>query len=136
MNERIKEKIEEIENYLAELEDEIPDKLEIYIKNRKKQLICERLFEIILEAIVDLTFLIIKEKNIDIPEDDYSAFDMLTKNKIVSEEIGEELKEARRMRNIIAHKYGDIDNSIVFKTVKEELPEDIEKFIAEIKGNL
>ncbi|MEK6951775.1 MAG: hypothetical protein AABX29_02060 [Nanoarchaeota archaeon] len=56
MVERIEEKIDEIENYLEELLTIIPDNLDVYLKDFKTKAACERYFEKIIEATVDLAF--------------------------------------------------------------------------------
>ncbi|MBI5148688.1 DUF86 domain-containing protein [Candidatus Pacearchaeota archaeon] len=105
MNKRIKDKIEEIEKYLDELGEIKPNNLKEYIKDFKTKAACERYTERIIEAVVDLAFLIIREKGFRIPEGDKEAFDILAKEKIISGELAEKLKEAKGMRNILAHEY-------------------------------
>ncbi len=133
MSGRINDKIEDLEKYLQELEAEVPYTLEEYMEKRRIQLICERIFEIIIEAFVDLAFIFIKENKMEMPVDDDGAFNVLVKEKIISEELGERLKDARIMRNIIAHKYGVINNELVYNSIKEELLRDIKEFIKCVK---
>jgi len=45
----------------------------------------------------------------------------------------EKSKDAKGMKNIISHQYGSIDNKIVFHSINEELVEDINKFLDEIR---
>lgn len=80
---------------------------------------------------MDLAYLIIKKERLNIPEEN-KLFEILFENKIISKEIFSKLKNAKGMRNVIAHRYGEIDDEIVFESLKEELIEDIEKFIEEI----
>lgn len=56
MNERIKDKIEEIEKYLDELVEISPSTLDRYIEDFKTRAACERYTEKIIEAVVDLAF--------------------------------------------------------------------------------
>jgi len=129
---RILDKINEIESYLEEFKSIIPKTFDEYI-NIKEKAACERYFEKIIESIVDLCFLIIKDKNLEKPEDDKSAFDILFKNKIISEETCDKLKDAKGMKNIISHKYGYIDNRIVFDFITEKFLADASEFLDEIK---
>lgn len=129
---RIKEKIAEIEEYIDELEEFMPENYESYMQDMKTKAACERYFEKITEAMVDLAFLIIKDKGLKQPEDDKEAFDALAKEKITSEELAERLKRAKGMRNIIAHQYGSVDDEIVFHSITEELVEDAETFLKSI----
>ncbi|MDI6737923.1 MAG: DUF86 domain-containing protein [Nanoarchaeota archaeon] len=129
---RIKEKIAEIEGYLDELEEFMPDDIDEYLHDAKTKAACERYFEKITEAMVDLAFLIITDKGLKQPEDDKGAFGALAKEKIISKELAERLKNAKGMRNIIAHQYGIVDNEIVFHSITGELVEDAEDYLKSV----
>ena len=72
---RIRDKIIEIEKFLKELEVSIPKSLEDYKNDFKLRAIGERYFEKIVEAMSDLSFLIIKEKKLKQPEEEENVFD-------------------------------------------------------------
>lgn len=133
MVERIQEKIDEIEKYLEELLTIIPDNFDVYLKDFKTKAACERYCEKIIEAVVDLAFLVIKEKRLRIPEDDSETFDILAEERIIDEALAKKLKEAKGMRNIIAHEYGKIDDEVVFHAITEEVENDISEFLEKIK---
>ena len=136
MSGRINDKIEEIEEYLNELSEYAPATLEDYLGNQRTQRACERLFEIIMEAIIDLVFIFINEKEMDMPEDDESALSTLIKKEIISTELGKKLREARRMRNIVAHKYGSVNPSLVYEAVSGNLNKDVMEFLEVIRRKL
>lgn len=92
-----------------------PGNFEEYREDYKTKAACERYFERIIEGVVDLAFLVIKEQNLKIPEDDKSAFDVLKNESIISEDLCNKLKDAKGMRNILAHEYGSVDDELVFK---------------------
>jgi len=129
---RILSKINEIEKYLEEFESIIPKNFREY-SNLREKAACERYLEKIIESVVDLCFLIVKEKNLEKPEDDKAVFDILYNNKIISKEICEKLKDAKGMKNIISHQYGSVDDKIVFDSITKELVDDINSFLDEIK---
>ena len=133
---RIKDKIQEIKEYLEELESILPNDSNEYSKDYKTKAACERYFEKIIEAVVDLSFLIIKEKGLKIPEDDKKSFEILCKEKIISEKLANNLKDAKGMRNIIAHDYGSVDDEIVFKSITTELIKDSKEFLEGIKKSI
>jgi len=133
MKERIQDKIDEIENAIHELEKAVPESFEEYTNSRNSQLICERLVEIIIESVVDLAFLVIKLKEFRMPEEDEGSFDVLFNEKIIHENLANNLKKAKGMRNIIAHEYGKIDDSLVFHSAKEEISKDVNEFIECVK---
>ena len=134
MDERYKEKIKEIQNFLEELHDMLPFSLEEYCSNLKTKAACERYFEKIVEATVDLAFLIIKNNLLPVPEDDKQAFDILTDKNIITTELAERLKDAKGMRNVLIHQYFDIDTEKVEKTIKEDIPK-LKSEIQKILGN-
>jgi uncharacterized protein YutE (UPF0331/DUF86 family) len=138
MNERIKDKIEDIERYISELYENIPLNLDIedYKKDIKTKAICERYFEKIVEAIIDIVFLMIKEKKLKIPEDEESSFKILSQNNIISIELAKKLIDAKGMRNIIVHEYGTIDDEKIFHAIYKELEKDTKEFIKSIELSL
>jgi uncharacterized protein YutE (UPF0331/DUF86 family) len=131
---RIKDKIEEIQKFLDELEIILPKTIEEYKQSIEKKAACERYIEKIVEASSDLAYLIIKKERFTIPEENKS-FETLFQNKLISQEIFLKLKNAKGMRNIIAHKYGELDDELIFESITEELISDIIKFLNELKFN-
>ena len=136
MEKRIISKIQEIEKYLGEIGSQLPEEIEEYENDSKTRSACERNFEIISEYIIDISLYLIKMKNFRVPNNDESTFQILAENEIISENLSERMIEARGMRNFIAHRYGEIDNSRVFHALKEQFKQDIEEFIDSIKKNL
>jgi uncharacterized protein YutE (UPF0331/DUF86 family) len=136
MNNRIKDKIKDVENYLSELDEVKPLTLDEYTKDIKAKAACERYAEKIAEALVDLAFLAIKDKNLKSPESDAEAFTILLDNKIISSDLAGKLQDAKGMRNILAHKYGEIDDAIVFNSISEELERDARDLITAIKKTM
>ena len=108
------DKIKEVEKYLSELKEIIPENIDCYLENLEKRLACERAFEKIIQSVNDLAILIIKEKRFKMPDESTKAFDILYDKKIISEELANNLKKAMGMRNFLAHQYGEINDKIVF----------------------
>ena len=134
MDSRIEDKIKDIERFLDEIAPVIPGSFEKYMGDYKIKAVCERYFEKIVEATVDLAFLIRKGEGFKIPEEDGEMFLILAENNIISVELAKRLKDAKGMRNIIAHEYGDeIDDKKVFNAINEELEKDIREFLNSIK---
>ncbi len=129
MNDRVKDKTNEIEEFLEELENSLPKNFEEYKTDYKLRAIGERYFEKIIKAVIDLSFMIIKSKSLKQPEYEKEVFDILNNEKIISNKLKEKLKNAKGMRNIIAHEYGRIDNELVFHSLVEELIPDVQEFL-------
>ena len=130
---RIEEKIKEIKEWMDELKEIAPSDLDEYISNKEKKAACERYIEKIVEAVTDISFFVIKEKKWRIPEDDGDAFSILKENKLISEDLTKKLKNAKGMRNILAHQYGEVDDQIIFDAITEELEDDVNEFIKSVK---
>lgn len=59
------------------------------------------------------------------------CFEKLSTAQIITEELGERLKKAASLRNIVIHKYWEIDDHKVFNSVKENIG-DFEEFLKQI----
>ena len=130
---RILEKINEIKEFINQLSDFAPSTLEEYKSEIVKKAACEHYFEKTVQAITDIAFLTIKLKRFRIPQDDNDSFTVLNENKVIDENLAKSLQNAKSMRNILAHEYGKVDDSLVYESITEELEKDAEKFIEEIK---
>ena len=135
MQDRVKDKIDQIEEYLKELETIVPASLEEYKEDLKTKAACERYAQKIIESLVDLAYLVVKSKNLRAPEDEEAVFFLLAKESVISEELAKKLKEAKGMRNILVHEYGEVDDAIVFHSISEELVKDSNAFIEAVKIN-
>ena len=132
MSERIRDKIKQFEEFKDYLYDIFPLEFEEYEKDLTIKAACERYIEKIIEGCVDISFLIAKEKSLELPEEEDSIFQILAKNKIISNELSERLRSAKGMRNVLAHQYGEIDDIKVFYSIQEELKKDIEEFLRNV----
>jgi len=130
---RVKDKINEIEKFLGELESFLPASFEEYKNDYRIRAVCERYFEKIIKAIIDLAFIIVKEKNFKQPEYEKQVFDILVESNIISQKLSRKLQDAKGMRNIIAHEYGKIDDDLVFESITKEIIRDANEFIRLIK---
>lgn len=133
MNARIKVKIKEIEQFVAGLESIVPTDFEEYETDVKAKAACERFFEKIVEGIVDAAFLVIKEKGLTMPEEEKESFDVLANANLISLELASRLKQAKGMRNILAHDYGRVDDELVFESITNEIARDANAFLAKLK---
>lgn len=132
-DERTEEKIKEINRYLEEIDSIKPPSLEEYTNDLKEKAACERYFEKIIEAVIDLGFIILKSKSLEKPEDDRDLFNILERNNIIDSDLSKKMKEAKGMKNFISHQYGEVNDELVFNAITKELKRDIEKFINQIK---
>jgi uncharacterized protein YutE (UPF0331/DUF86 family) len=79
-----------------------------------------------------LAYLVLKSLRYEISEE-INVFEILNNEDIISEKLFNKLKNAKGMRNLIAHRYGEIDDEIIFESLTEELIPDIEEFLKRIE---
>jgi len=130
---RISDKIKFIKDSLGDLDSIIPERLEDYEDDLLKKAACERYFERIICALVDLSYLFIKYRNFDFPESETHVFEILQEQGTISNELSDKLIEANKMRNVIAHLYADVNDKIVFNALKNELKNDAYELIKNIE---
>ncbi len=111
----------------------VPTTLKEYESNRIIRAACERYFENIVEAITDLAFMLIAKNKFRIPEDDIDSFKVLKEKGIINDKLYTHLKDAKGMRNFIAHQYGEINNKLVFEAITEEIGKDVKEFIGSVR---
>jgi len=130
---RIEDKKQQIEKFLFELKEFIPNSYDDYRQDIKIKAFCERYFEKIIEAINDLAILIIKDKRLPLPSEDEKAFEIISNAKIISENLASKLKQAKGMRNRLAHQYDKIDDEIIFEAITTEIIKDASEFLECVK---
>ena len=65
--ERILAKIDELNQYIAELEAIMPQNFEEYVESIEERRACERLLQIAIECILDICALLVKELKLGLP---------------------------------------------------------------------
>ncbi|MBS3084473.1 DUF86 domain-containing protein [Candidatus Pacearchaeota archaeon] len=130
-NKRILSKIDELNKYLSELEEIIPENLEIYKNSIKDKRACERLLQISIETIIDILNIITSGLKLGLPSGEEDLIEKTYKKGVISKELKEILMGMKGFRNILVHKYGETDNEIIYEILSEKL-QDFEKFKEEI----
>lgn len=133
MDNRRGDKIVEIEGYVNNLGDFLPENFDKYMSDGKSRMACERLFEKIVEAVVDLAFLVIKKRDFKNPDYTREAFEILAEKGLISGELSLNLGNAKSMRNWLAHRYGKVDDKKVFDATKNKLFDDVEEFLEAVR---
>lgn len=127
---RILAKLDEIDGYLAELESIIPETLEEYEESIAAKRASERLLHIAIEAVIDACAILVKELKLGVPREEEDFFEKLT-GKAITKETSAKLKDMKRFRNVLVHRYVDIDESKVYDILTSRLG-DFEEFKNEI----
>ncbi len=133
--ERVLSKIDEIDSYLEELEKIKPSSFEEYGKSIEKKRACERLLQISVESVIDILNLIVSGLKLGLPSDEKEVIEKLKNKKVISKELRKILIDMKGFKNILVHKYGTVDDELVFENLSENL-EDFDKFKKEILNYL
>ena len=133
--ERIKDKLVELQEYLIELNEDIPDSEEDYLKQRLTRRACERTFQLACENVLDICNLIIAGKGFGLPKDSRDAIQKLSDNQIIPEKLSERLGDMISFRNLLVHGYGKVDDFKAYRHLKEEM-DDFYDFMERIEAIL
>ena len=118
--------------FLEEMKTLSPDQFEESYKD--VQAAKYSLLEII-EACIDIANYIISVKGFRRAEEYSDMFKVLKEEEVIRKELATKLEDMARFRNLLVHRYGEIDNRRVLEIIKhnlkdiEEFEKDIEEFI-------
>lgn len=127
-------KIDQMESYLSELEEVLPETYENY-KNIEKRRSTERLLQLAIQTVIDICNLVVSGMDLGLPSEENDLFEKLAAERVISKDTKSTLYEMRGFRNILVHEYATVDNQLVFETAQERT-EDLRKFASEIKDRL
>lgn len=116
---RILSKMDELDTYLNELESIMPTSYEEYTSSIEKKRACERLLHILIECTIDICTLIVKGLRLGLPTEEEDVFEKLRQKEIISKQMERKLKAMRGFRNILVHRYGGVDDKLVFEKLKK-----------------
>jgi len=131
---RILTKIDELNGYMEELEKIKPASFSEYKSEIGKKRACERLLQISVECVIDICNIIVSNLQLGLPSEEEELFEKLEKDKIISPGLRKTLTKMKGLRNILVHKYGEIDDELVFEALGDLL--DFNKFKEEILKSL
>lgn len=117
--------------YVKELRGMLPEEDE-YLQDLVRRRACEKTVESAIESLIDVSAMIVSIEQLGLPADEKSIFDMLVKKTILSKEVAEKLKDMKGFRNILIHRYADVDDEQVHHYLTACL-NDFDEFEKEVK---
>ena len=127
----IRTKIREIEESLKLVENNMPESFEKFSNlGLVKDGMYKRL-EFCIENVFNICAIVNTDLELGIPESDENIVENLTKNKVISKDLGENLKSMKGFRNILVHRYGKINDEMAYNIMIDHL-QDFSDFIKEI----
>ena len=88
--------------------------------------------EFAIESVLDICNIINSDLDLGTPETEESVLDNLEKNKIFDKKVVGLIREMKGFRNILAHRYGRINDELAFENIKEGL-KDFDLIIREVE---
>lgn len=88
----------------------------------------ERYLQLAIQAVLDISHHIVADRNLPLPADSKSLFDLLARQKVVSKGLSVKLAAMAGLRNILVHEYLEIDRRRVYRALTTEL-RDFETFV-------
>lgn len=128
--ERVLGKIDELDSYLNEILQIIPESFQEYQSIEKKRT-CERLLQLGVECTIDICRLFVSGLRLGLPSEENDLFAKLKKKGIISKDMASLLKEMRGFRNILIHEYATVNDALVYEALQTRL-EDFKRFKKEI----
>lgn len=129
--ERILAKVDELQGYLKEIRNVVPQDYDEYLSSIEKRRACERLLQISVECVIDICGLFVSGLRLGLPAEESDIFEKLFVNNILSKEVKDILKLMKGLRNILVHDYAKLDNALIYEIATTRM-KDFEIFIKEI----
>lgn len=130
-----REKINTLEKDLLDTVSEIKSitamEDKVFIKDLKYIYSLRYLLIEAVEAMANICNHILARVAGQVPKGYPDCFEKLSDAKIITRELGDKLKKAASLRNVIIHKYWQIDDNKIFQSAKENIS-DFEEFLRQI----
>ncbi len=122
----IKNKMYDIQGYYRELEPILKEESRSIIENVVKLRATERLFQLIVDAAIDINTHIISESDFQVPNDYQGTFVTLGDNKVLPMDFAGKIAPSVGLRNLIVHKYGKVDIKKMVDDIKNNISQYLE----------
>ena len=124
-------KLKMLKNSLFYVKEFLPSDFK-FLEDRKDKNALYKETEFAIQLIIDICAVINSDISKEMPSDEDSIIDALKNSKVLSDRTSKVLHEMIGFRNILVHKYGDIDNKIAYENIKNGF-KDFNNFILEIE---
>jgi len=136
--ERIYIKIDELDQYLQEIDEIMPSSSMEYAQSLVKRRALERLLQITIDAVMDISAIMVKEMKLGLPYQEEDFLDKMS-GTVLNPDLVMKLRKMKGFRNVLVHGYSQIDNQRVYEIFTRDLGDISEfkqaiiKFLEEIR---
>lgn len=133
--ERIIRLLEEIKDSLKVAENIVSMDLEAFISDIRNKYTLRMVLVEIVEAATSLGLHILREKYSESEIEGYAkVFKILTEHGVVSRHVSEGMERLVRLRNLIVHRYWEVDDARLYREAKANGLDIIRSFIREVES--
>lgn len=123
--ERIYIKLDEIDQYLKEMEEIMPSSSEEYSTDLMRKRALERLIQITIEAVMDVSAILVKELKLGLPYQEEDFLDKIS-GTVLDPDLVVKLREMKSFRNILVHGYSQINDERVYEILTSDMKDVVE----------
>lgn len=120
-------RLEALRDYLRKLKAFLDAQEEEFVREPALHDLAERYLHLAVEACLDLANHWIGDRGLPVPDANRDTFTILEKAGDLPAEMAERLRGWAGFRNILVHEYLEIDHSISYRAIRDELG-DLESF--------
>ncbi|MCD6114779.1 DUF86 domain-containing protein [bacterium] len=131
----IKQKLDKIKDYYKELEEVLNLEDKEILKKIFYLRAIERVFQLIVDEMVDINLHLIRNLELSSPQDFQSSFEIIAKKEIIPSEFALKIAPVVGLRNRLVHRYEEIDKKFFLEQIRRE-KEDFVKYIQYIEAFL
>lgn len=128
-------KLELIDNYREQLAQFLKSSDEQILSSSEKYLSIERVFQLLVDAMVDINQHLIRELKLDVPDDLQGTFYPLGDKGILPRDFAQKAAPIVGVRNRLVHQYEKIDKELLLKNLRKNFS-DFETYQSHIKNFL
>lgn len=129
----VSEKLAEIIKYQKELKQHLEFSDQEILEDSGKMHIAERIFQLIVDLMLDINNHLIKEFNLELVDDFQGTFYVLGKNNILDNDFAQKIAPVVGVRNRIIHGYEKLDKPRFVSELRQNHT-DFDKYIVAIQS--
>ncbi len=135
LKKRIFAKLDEMHLYLEDLEQFLPSNVENYQEDRQVRRACEKTIELAIETVISIISIIVSHQKFGLPKSEDDLITIVENKKVISRPLATIIREMKGFRNLLVHRYAEIDDLQAYHTLSEDL-RDFATFEKEIRTHL
>lgn len=114
-------KLAELADRVARLGEVTPPEVEDFVADRTARELAAFNLVLAIQVVVDLATMLLADRGWGVPESVSASFRALAERGVLEGGLAGRLSEAARMRNLLVHRYGVVDEALVHGAIVEHL---------------